>query len=71
VLAHRTYEDYLFIPHEELSPSLHEWNPVRRVSALSFEEQGELLFHGVALFDGYRIILSVHQGDFEVHANGH
>jgi hypothetical protein len=23
----------------------------------------------VALFDGYRIILSVHEGDFEVHGN--
>jgi hypothetical protein len=33
------------------------------------KEQVELLLHGVALFDGYRIILSVHQGDFEVHGN--
>jgi hypothetical protein len=70
-LAHRTDEDYLLIPHKELSPSLLERNPVRRVSTLSFEEQVELLFKGVVLFDRYRIILSVHQRDFEVHANGH
>ena len=70
-LAQRTDQDYLLIPHKELSPSLHERDPVRRVSALSFQEQLELLFQGVALFDRYRIILSVHKRDFEVHANGH
>ena len=33
-LGHGTDEDYLLIAHEELSPRLHERNPVRRVSTL-------------------------------------
>ena len=66
--VHRTDENDLLIAHEELSARLLERNPVPRVPTISAEEQLELLFHGVALLDGYRVILSVQQRDLEIHA---
>ena len=60
----------LLVVHEELSPSLHERHPFRRVSTLSLQEQVQLLFHGVALLDGVRIVLPVQERDFEAHENG-
>ena len=70
VLADGADEGDLLVAHEELSPSLPEWNPIRCVSTLSLQEQVEFLFHGVALVDGYRVVLSIQQRDFQVHRNG-
>ena len=66
--ARRTDENDLLIAHEELSARLLERNPVPRVTTISAQEQLELLFHGVALFDWYRVVLPVQQRDLEVHA---
>jgi hypothetical protein len=67
VFGDRTNERDLLVAHEELSPSLPERDPLRRVSTLPLQEQVQLLFYGVAFFDGDRIILSAQERDFEVH----